>query len=115
MQSLILVYVVNEHEQKLTTSCRKKRRTHLEHHAEEGVRLEDLERHGDEVLVEEGGEEEDDDLGGDDGVAAPQDGLEEVADAPPVHRQVPRLPEHQDVVGVPPVVVELSTKKIRRT
>ena len=37
--------------------------------------------------------------------------LEEVSDGPAVHGQVPRLPEVEHVVGVPPVAVELSVSE----
>ena len=43
-----------------------------------------------------------------DGVARAQHGLEDVSDAEAVHGHVPRLPELEDVVGVPPSVVELA-------
>jgi hypothetical protein len=81
---------------------------HLRNHAQEGVDFKDPERHGDEVLVKKGRKGKDDNLRRRHRVAAPQHGLEHVADAEAVHGNVPRLPKDEDVVCVPPVVVELA-------
>ena len=43
-----------------------------------------------------------------DRVPGAQHRLEDVSDAEPVDGHVPRLPELEDVVGVPPAVVELA-------
>jgi hypothetical protein len=62
----------------------------LKHHSHERVRLEHPERHRDEVLVQDGREEENCDLAGEDRMAAAQEGLEHVANAPTVHGNIPR-------------------------
>lgn len=89
------------------------RERNLRHHAHKGPDLEGLERDRHEVLVEEGTEEEDRNGGRLLRAAKVDHRKVEVADAPVVHGHVPVAPEDVDVVGVPPVVVELAVGKVQ--
>lgn len=47
-------------------------------------------------------------------IAVRSDGDVDVSHGPAVHRHVPRPPEHLDVIGVPPVVIEITIRKVQQ-
>lgn len=85
----------------------------LGHHPHKRPDLERLQRHTDQILVEEGAQEEDGEAGRELSIAHAHDGNVQVTDAPPMNGHVPGAPERVNVVRVPPVAVEVPVGELQ--